>query len=104
MTTHPKSRRLTRVFPYTSGQEGLWETLRPTAGDEAGRPHPLLTSLFTISHLQLSKTGDAVTEVSVFFHPKNTQEKELGMCQSSHITSFFLLKQAQWPDSGINDG
>lgn len=68
MTTHPMSRHLTRAFLYTSGQEGVWETLRPTAGDEVRSFHPqLITSLLAIGHLQLlSETVDAIAGVSAF--------------------------------------
>lgn len=68
MTTHPMSRHLTRAFLYISGQEGVWETLRPTARDEVRSFHPqLITSLLAIGHLQLlCETGDATAGVSAF--------------------------------------
>lgn len=72
MTTHPKSRHMTRVFLDTSGQEGLWETLRPTVGDEARRPHPQVTSLLARGH---SVKWGMLSLEFLLSHPKNTQEK-----------------------------
>jgi len=58
MTTHPKSRHLTRAFPGHARAGGSFQTLRPIAGNEVRRFQTELTTPFlAIDHHWLLKLG-----------------------------------------------